>query len=1079
MTQIILSSSVLILAIALIRRLLGSRISYRLRYALWLLVAVRLLIPVELPAISFSISTFTQAHIEAPASQVTMQPVIGPSYEDIYADVRQELQALAPDTPSVQLDQQAKAETEHRITAPTVGQILHILWITGIVFTAAWFLLTNLHFSRRAFQASQPFHVEGCPLPVRLCDRLHSPCLAGFLQPAIYLTPECTRSERDLKNVLAHELTHWKHKDPWWALVRCVCLCVYWFHPLVWLAAWLSRRDCELACDEGALKVLGEDHRLEYGRTLLNIVSANSGPGSLLQTSTSMNDSKKQLTQRIRFIASHPKRSIAAVVVLLLITATIVGCTFAGAKETSPESTVPSVPEPEPTVTTPVFTAPTEPQQTLPTLYGAYLTQLSDDNLICIRLPNLEDEQLRTALLSELHDRLNTLFEGSAEVIPSDTPISAENTTEYRRSLTLDHDITYQSQNLISIVFRGMYNASGAAHPTNILFSVNLSPKTGQRIYLRNLYCIDQALYTDFCGSATQSLLVQMDGQWPESWASFSETFCDWERFRQGMYREEDLSWFCTPEGITVSYPVPHALGDHQETALSFSRFRSPEDTLHPLYEIALTDYRNIVNYRLSPEYDHDNFQLTFSEELHTSLDHAYRTLVSQTGHGMIEFYDTMLFRAWDIMIHEMLPANQDPSISAFGYALWDMNGDGTPELFWVRNDGYILAVFTVCQDQLILLGTSYSRGYLWISEEYRLAYRASGGAAVTTIALYDLKEYGAAIVPVPVKGIHSDYDGLTCTESFSEMSDGNSIAISEERFYTLLEEMVRQVPITDVAAFHPLFEGFVLPNSVNQTKNGVHQYNILSDEDAVQLKTLFQSSNRTPANFPEGQAACFIVLAEQPGYIYNYYSSSGTLTLAITVSYTEYTEQADPVCGKLSESDRLLVNNILSKYIELPGSSPEEDPQKNNEPDSTNRSPTKYGKLIVLGQDISTEKHFVFEDENSVLMLPLTTILKEFGAVIEWTEENKATIYLNGNIFYLDTQAVSVKPEDRLGNYILCAPGGKIYSHSESDELYLDYISLETVISILLDGSITGLLDGNVKVLIDYENQTVEIQYY
>ena len=919
MTQIILSSSVLILAIVLIRGLLGNKISYRLRYGLWLLVAVRLLIPVELPSAAFSVSTFTQAHIEAPASQVTMQPVIGPSYEDIYADVRQELQALAPDTPPVQLDQQAKAETEHRITAPTVGQILLLLWITGIVCTAAWFLLTNLHFSRRAFQSSQPFHVEGCPLPVRICDRLHSPCLVGFLRPVIYLTPECTRSEQDLRNVLAHELTHWQHKDPWWALVRCVCLCVYWFHPLVWLAAWLSRRDCELACDEGALKHLGEEHRLEYGRTLLNIVSANSGPGSLLQTSTSMNDSKKQLTQRIRFIASHPRRSIAAVVVLLLITVAIVGCTFAGAKETLPESTVPSVPEPEPTVTSPVFTDPTEPQQTLPMLYGAYLTQLSDGNLICIRLPDLQNAQLRTALLSELEERLNTLFEGSAAVIPSDTPVSTENTTAYRRSLTLDHEITYQTENLISIVFRGMYNAGDAAHPTNILFSVNLSPKTGQRIYLRNLYSINQALYADFSASATQTLLAQMDGQWPEIWGSFSESFCDWEQFRLGMYREDTFSWYCTPEGITISYTVPHALGDHQETTLSFTSFHYPKDTLHPLYEIALADYRNIVNYRLSPEYDSNDFQLTFSEELLSALDYVALVLTRYAGLGDHDSYATLILDDWYFMIHEMLPANQVPSIDAFGYALWDMNGDGTPELFWMRNDGYILAVFTVYQDELILLRSSYSRGYVWISEEYRLACQVSGGAATTSIAVDDLKEYIGAMIPVTVKGIYSDYDELPSTDIiYYEILEGEYFTISEERFYTLLEELQKQVPITNVATFHPLFEGYVLPNSINTTINSTHRSYMLTDEDAAQLMLLFQSNNRTPENLPEGNADCFISLANQPAYIYHYYPSSGILVVGVIASNTEYVEQANPVCGKLSESDRILVNDLLSKYIDL-----------------------------------------------------------------------------------------------------------------------------------------------------------------
>lgn len=49
-----------------------------------------------------------------------------------------------------------------------------------------------------------------------------------------------------------------------------MCLLV---NPLVWVAAWFSRLDCELACDEGALKRLGEEERIAYGKTLLQVVS--------------------------------------------------------------------------------------------------------------------------------------------------------------------------------------------------------------------------------------------------------------------------------------------------------------------------------------------------------------------------------------------------------------------------------------------------------------------------------------------------------------------------------------------------------------------------------------------------------------------------------------------------------------------------------------------------------------------------------------------------------------------------------------------------------------------------------------
>ena len=55
MTEIILTSSVLILVIALLRRLLRGRIDPRIQYALWLLAALRLLIPGSLFAAPVSV----------------------------------------------------------------------------------------------------------------------------------------------------------------------------------------------------------------------------------------------------------------------------------------------------------------------------------------------------------------------------------------------------------------------------------------------------------------------------------------------------------------------------------------------------------------------------------------------------------------------------------------------------------------------------------------------------------------------------------------------------------------------------------------------------------------------------------------------------------------------------------------------------------------------------------------------------------------------------------------------------------------------------------------------------------------
>ena len=68
MTEVLLSATVLLCAVLLLRRALGDHISMRLRYALWALVLLRLLLPVSLPASPVSVlNALPERALAAPA----------------------------------------------------------------------------------------------------------------------------------------------------------------------------------------------------------------------------------------------------------------------------------------------------------------------------------------------------------------------------------------------------------------------------------------------------------------------------------------------------------------------------------------------------------------------------------------------------------------------------------------------------------------------------------------------------------------------------------------------------------------------------------------------------------------------------------------------------------------------------------------------------------------------------------------------------------------------------------------------------------------------------------------------------
>ncbi|MGM9607914.1 MAG: M56 family metallopeptidase [Oscillospiraceae bacterium] len=339
MREVLITSTVLIAALLILRRIFRETLSRRVQYALWGLVLLRLLVPASLPAADFSVLTAARPIQETVAARAEVQPVSlqRPDYAAVpnspqSAEPVPEMQIQTEQTPPAAPEQSAVTVRESTRTL-SLSQVLDGIWKAGMLLTGLFFLLSNLRFWRRLRRCRRPYLVEGTSRRVYLVGDgvISSPCLFGLFRPAVYLTPAAVSSGEALRHVMAHEETHARHLDPLWGLLRCVCLAVYWFDPLVWVAAACSKTDCELACDEGALARLGEEQRIPYGQTLLALIPVRSGPGNPFLTATTMAARKKQIKNRITRIAQKPRQLVAAAVAVVVLAAGVSACTFTGA----------------------------------------------------------------------------------------------------------------------------------------------------------------------------------------------------------------------------------------------------------------------------------------------------------------------------------------------------------------------------------------------------------------------------------------------------------------------------------------------------------------------------------------------------------------------------------------------------------------------------------------------------------------------------------------------------------------------------------------------------------------------------
>lgn len=310
--DMIVTTSLFITVVILLRAAVRNKISMRLQYALWLFVAVKLLVfPVPRVESALSLQQLSVVETMPQNGQQNATSAIGTQKK---SSVQPSL-GEQKNGKNVTLEKE-KMETTAR--ADRMDDRYHIctgVAAAGSVFLFVCFLAENIRLAVYLRRRRRPLK-QDFSLPVFLVEGLPSPCMYGR---AVYLAPEMAEDETRRLHMLTHEYCHYRQGDLFWSFVRCICVICYWWNPLVWVGAYLSRQDCELACDEAALKRLGETERISYGRTLLELVPVKARAGDYFSAATTMTGGGKNMKKRITKIAHKSKTAVSVCVITVLL----------------------------------------------------------------------------------------------------------------------------------------------------------------------------------------------------------------------------------------------------------------------------------------------------------------------------------------------------------------------------------------------------------------------------------------------------------------------------------------------------------------------------------------------------------------------------------------------------------------------------------------------------------------------------------------------------------------------------------------------------------------------------------------
>lgn len=318
--------------ILVVRRFLRRTLGSKLIYALWLLVIVRLLLPLQLPT-PFAIEV---ENVNYPVSVV----------ETAARDIRSASYQISDHVAYAALEQPYERITPLNMAAyeamqPNVrGYVWLGCYLLSVTIVAVIMIWRNLRFRRRLEcqtlgeldgAAAEQYHALAkqlgiCAPKAYLVDPLDSACLVGWLRPLIAL-PVMNASDPYIQ---LHELCHRKGGDAVWGLIRNLCCALFWFHPLVWLAARVSRIDCELACDERVTESLNSDEKIRYAELLVRMAACRRTPRvGVLATGMSMTGTR--MKQRVKQILANHRLHTWVLVVAVFIAVSLLATCFATA----------------------------------------------------------------------------------------------------------------------------------------------------------------------------------------------------------------------------------------------------------------------------------------------------------------------------------------------------------------------------------------------------------------------------------------------------------------------------------------------------------------------------------------------------------------------------------------------------------------------------------------------------------------------------------------------------------------------------------------------------------------------------
>ena len=372
--ELSVSTAAIMLIAAVIQLFLKGKIKAKTRYLIWLLILIRLTIPIsgEFTVLQYSINEHLPENTVESASNDNAED----NHKDYVSSPNKEnVSYTIPDENNAN-----NTKESQRFDTARIISILAKAWAVIAALILVFRLLSYLVFSLEQKRNRVPYDKEELQkltclqtgkkaIPVYISKKVKTPLLYGFLAPKILL-PRPISDIDILSYIIMHEQIHKKRFDLWVKFLENIILSIYWFNPFAYFLASQINLTMELSCDEAVLKGKTKEEHNFYGRIMLDIMKSRITASRVTPMTTCFTPKFNQIKERFSEILNTRKKRngfIAVAIVALLCTCAGILIAFRIVKTHTPEAGTIIKDEPNKVIdkiSEPVIQAQTETEKT-------------------------------------------------------------------------------------------------------------------------------------------------------------------------------------------------------------------------------------------------------------------------------------------------------------------------------------------------------------------------------------------------------------------------------------------------------------------------------------------------------------------------------------------------------------------------------------------------------------------------------------------------------------------------------------------------------------------------------------------